>query len=143
MTNAHLYLPTTLPQWEIFLGIALITMGYIEKKAIWTQIGWGVLILTGLTALYFILFGELASLADSQVRNHITSLLVATSWQAVAGGALPVFSLLMFHFKKKRYSILAVLTIIYFVLIFFLYYQVSQGAGHLNQSHQSKTEQEK
>ena len=142
MTNTHLYLPTTLPQWEIFLGIALITMGYIEKKALWTWLGWGVLILTGLTALYFILFGELASLADSQVQSHISSLLIATSWQAVAGGALAVFSLLMFHFKKKRYSILAVLTIIYFVLIFFLYYQVSQGAGHMIQS-QSKTEQEK
>ena len=142
MTNAHLYLPTTLPQWEIFLGIALITMGYIEKKAIWTRLGWGVLILAGLTAFYFILFGKLASLTDSQVQNHISSLLIATSWQATTGGVLAVFSLLMFHFKKKRYSILAVLTIIYFVLIFFLYYQVSQGSGHLNRS-QPKIEQEK
>ena len=134
MTSPHLYLATTLPQWEIFLGIALITMGYIEKKSIWTWLGWGVLITTGLTALYFILFGELASLTDSQVQNHISSLLIATSWQAVAGGALAVVSLLMFHFKKKRYNILTVLTVIYFVLIFFLYYQVSQGSGHIIQS---------
>jgi len=109
-------------------------MGYIEKKSIWTWLGWGVLITTGLTALYFILFGELASLTDSQVQNHISSLLIATSWQAVAGGALAVVSLLMFHFKKKRYNILTVLTVIYFVLIFFLYYQVSQGSGHIIQS---------
>ncbi len=142
MTSTHLYLPTNLPQWEIFLGIALITMGYIEKKSLWTFLGWGVLIVTGLTALYFILFGELASLADSQVQNHISSLLIATSWQAVTGGALAVFSLLMFHFKKKRYNLLAVLSIIYFVLIFFLYYQVSQSSGHMNQS-QPRTEQDK
>ena len=129
MTNTYLYLPTTLPQWEIFLGIALITMGYIEKKAVLTRLGWIVLMITGLTALYFNLFGELTSLADSQQQNNINSLLVTTMWQAVAGGVLSGFSFLLFHYQKKRYPVLAVLTIIYFVLIFFLYYQVSQGSG--------------
>lgn len=142
MTNTHLYLQSTLPQWEIFLGIALITMGYIEKKAILSRLGWIVLILTGLTALYFNLFGELASLADSQQQSNINSLLKSTSWETVAGGVLAAFSFLLFHNKKKRYPVLAVLTIIYFVLIFFLYYQVSQGSGKSDQI-QPKTELKK
>ena len=142
MTNTQLYLPSTLPQWEIFLGIALITMGYIEKKANLSRSGWIVLMITGLTALYFNLYGELTSLADSQQQNSINSLLVSTSWQAVAGGVLAVFSFLLFQNKKKRYPVLAVLTIIYFVIIFFLYYQVSQGPGKLDQS-QPKTDQVK
>ena len=134
MTSTHLYLPSTLPQWEIFLGIALIIMGYIEKKSILSRFGWIVLMITGLTALYFIFFGELKSLADSQQQNNLNSLLLTTSWQAVAGGILAGFSFLLFHYKKKRFPVLAVLTIIYFVLIFFLYYQVSQGPGKLEQS---------
>ena len=142
MTNTHLYLASTLPQWEIFLGIALITMGYIEKKSIFSSLGWIVLMITGLTALYFNLFGDLTSLIDSQQQSNIKSLLVSTSWQAVAGGVLAGFSFLLFHYKKKRYPVLAILTIIYFVLIFFLYYQVSQGPGKLDQS-QPKTEQVK
>ena len=142
MTSTHLYLPSTLPQWEIFLGIALITMGYIEKKAVLSRLGWIVLMITGLTALYFNLFGELASLSDSQQQNGIIFLLKSTSWEAVAGGFLAGFSFLLFQYKKKRYPVLAVLTIIYFVIIFFLYYQVSQGSGKSIQL-QPKTEQNK
>jgi hypothetical protein len=142
MTSTHLYLQSTLPQWEIFLGIALITMGYIEKKALLTRMGWSVLMFTGLTALYFIFFGELTSLADSQQQNNLNSLLMSTSWQAVAGGVLAGFSLLLYHYKKKRYPVLAGLTIVYFILIFFLYYQVSQGPGKLDKL-QPKTEQKK
>ena len=124
MTNAQLYLPTVLPQWEIFAGIALIIVGYVDKKNLWTIIGWIILISTGLTALYFNLFGGLKVLAET---NTIASLLISTGWQAVAGGALAVVSLLMFQYKIKRYALLAILTLLYFTLTFFLYSQVSDS----------------
>ena len=124
MANALLYLPTVLPQWGIFAGVALIIVGYVDKKILWTRIGWIVLIATGLTALCFNLFGGLQGLPDT---NSAVSLLISTGWQATVGGVLAVVSLLMLHYKSKRYALLAVLTLIYFTLIFFLYSQVSDS----------------
>lgn len=120
-----MYLPTVLPQWGIFAGVVLITIGYVDKKIILTKIGWIILIVTSVTALYFNLFGGLSTLADKNVTDSSASLLLSTGWQTVAGGVLAVISLLMLKFKKKRYSLLAILTLIYFILTFFLYSQVS------------------
>lgn len=120
-----MYLPTVLPQWGIFAGVVLLTIGYVDKKIILTQIGWIILIVTSLTALYFNLFGGLSTLVDKNVTDSSASLLLSTGWQTVAGGVLAVISLLMLKFKKKRYSLLAILTLIYFILTFFLYAQVS------------------
>jgi len=120
-----MYLPTVLPQWGIFAGVVLLTIGYVDKKIFLTQIGWIILIVTSLTALYFNLFGGLSTLVDKNVTNSPASLLISTGWQTVAGGVLAVISLLMLKFKKKRYSLLAILTLIYFFLTFFLYAQVS------------------
>jgi len=125
MTGTQMYLPTVLPQWGIFAGVVLLTIGYVDKKIFLTQIGWIILIVTSLTALYFNLFGGLSTLVDKNVTNSPASLLISTGWQTVAGGVLAVISLLMLKFKKKRYSLLAILTLIYFFLTFFLYAQVS------------------
>lgn len=129
MTSTQLYLPTVLPQWGIFAGVVLITVGYVDKKNLWTRLGWIVLIATSLTALYFNLFGELNALAEKSETATMAPLLISTGWQAAAGGILAGASLLMLQFKKKRYPILAILTLIYFILIFFLYYQVSAISG--------------
>lgn len=129
MTNSHLYLPTVLPQWGIFAGIVLITIGYVDKKDIWTRLGWIVLIVTGLAALYFNLFGELNAVAEQNDPGSVSSLLISTGWQTVAGGVLALASLIMLQLKKKRYAILAILTIVYFILIFFQYYQASVLSG--------------
>jgi hypothetical protein len=125
MTGSPLYLPMLLPQWGIFAGVVLIIVGYVDKKKFWTLIGWAVLIITSLTALYFNLFGGLNTLADSNGPDSNTSLLILTGWQTVAGGVPAIVSLLMLQFKKRRYPLLAILTLIYFILTFFLYYQVS------------------
>ncbi len=129
MTNVHLYLPTVLPQWGIFAGVVLITIGYVDKKDLWTRFGWIVLIVTGLTALYFNLFGELSAPGEIIAPGSVSALLTSTGWQAVAGGVLAVASLVMLQLKMKRYPILAILTLIYFILIFFLYYQASVISG--------------
>ena len=139
MINTDLYLPTVLPQWGIFAGVVLITVGFIEKKGIWTILGWIVLIITGLAGFYFNLFG---GLTESGVRNGTglaVNLLISTGWQLVAGGVLAGASLTLFQLKTKRYPVLAILTIIYFILIFFLYTKVSALSGKV---HKSQTEQQ-
>ena len=134
MTNTELYLPTVLPQWGIFAGIVLLTIGFIEKKGIWTRLGWIVLIITSLAGIYFNLYGDLTASGERNGTESAVNLLISTGWQLVAGGVLAVASLLLFQLKKKRYPVLAILTIIYFVLIFFLYTQVSAISGKVNKA---------
>lgn len=134
MTNVHLYLPTVVPQWEIFAGVVLITIGYVDKKNLWTRLGWMVLILTGLTALYFNLFWHLNDVASAEGPVTLSSMLTSAGWQAVAGGGLALAALIMLQLKLRRYPILAVLTLLYFILIFFLYYQVSALSGKSEQT---------
>jgi len=134
MTNTELYLPTVLPQWGIFAGVVLLTIGFIEKKRIWTILGWSVLIITGLAGLYFNYFGDLTNSGARNGTELAVNLLISTGWQLLAGGVLAGASLLLFHLKRKRYPVLAILTIIYFVLIFFLYTQVSALSGKSNRS---------
>lgn len=140
MTSTQLYLPTVLPQWGIFAGVVLITVGYVDKKNLWTSIGWIVLIATSLTALYFNLFGGLKALAETTESAVMAKLLISTGWQTTAGGVLAIVSLLMLHYKKKRYALLAILTLIYFTLTFFLYSQVS-GSSETKIKTDAQTEQ--
>ena len=129
MTTAQLYLPTLVPQWGIFAGIVLLTLGYVDKKRLWTLLGWIVLISTSLAALYFNLFSKLSAGDSLNSSDIAASLLISTGWQTAIGGVLALASLLMFQFRKKRYPVLAILTITYFILTFFLYSQVSGNVG--------------
>ncbi len=56
MTEHLLYLPTVIPQWGIFLGIALVIIGYVDKKEKWAYGGWALFVATALAALWFNLF---------------------------------------------------------------------------------------
>ena len=132
MTNAQLYMPTALPQWGIFAGIVLLTVGYVDKRQLWTLLGWLVLIATGITGLYFNLFGGLPALSESNAQEVAVSMIISTGWQVAAGGLLATVALLLYRYKSKRYAVLAILTIIYFILIFFLYTQVSAVSGKVN-----------
>ena len=132
MINTPFYLPTLLPQWGIFAGVVMLTIGYVDKRNIWTLLGWITLILAGLTSLYFNLFGGLTALGESSGQEIISGLITSTGWQSATGGALAICSLLLYHYKSKRYPILGILTVIYFVLIFFLFTQVSALSGKNN-----------
>jgi hypothetical protein len=116
-----------IPLWGIFLGIALVVIGFADKKAVFTYFGWSVLMAVGLISLYYNLF-----LID---RNHFpetspvretAGLLLSAGWLNVAGTILALSSLLFFYFKKKRYMLLAVLTVIFFSVQFFQYYSLIQ-----------------
>ena len=132
--NTQFYLPTVLPQWGIFAGVVLLTIGYVDKRNLWTLLGWTTLILAGLTSLYFNLFGGLSTLGESTGQEITLGLITSTGWQSATGGVLALSSLLLYLYKSKRYPILGILTIIYFILIFFLYTQVSALSGKRNKT---------
>jgi len=127
MQTSELYLPMLVPSWGIFIGIALVIIGFIDKKARFTYSGWGVLIASGLFSLYCNLFQvDPAHFVDNAPLKETAALLVASGWLNVAGAFLALASLLFFYFKKRRYLLLAVLTICFFSIQFFQFYGLLQ-----------------
>jgi VIT1/CCC1 family predicted Fe2+/Mn2+ transporter len=126
MTDHQLYLPTVIPQWGIFIGITLVIIGYVDKKEKWTYAGWATFIFTGIAALYFNLFGGFSPNPGETV-DATTAHILTSGWLTAIGGILAVVTLLFQHFKLKRYPILAVMTLLYFAVIFFQYNSISRG----------------
>ena len=127
MQTQELYLPMLIPQWGLFVGIALVIVGFVDKKAIYTYSGWSALIATGLISLYFNLFWIDPSryVDDAQLKETV-NMLMATGWLNSAGSLLAASALLFFHFKKKRYMLMSILTLLFFAILFFQYYSLLQ-----------------
>ena len=140
MTYNHIYLPSSIPQWEIFLGIVGVIIGYIEKKDQWMTAGWIILIATGITSLAFNIFGSLSS--QGNVSGSAIALLITTGWQCTIGGALAVVSLIFQRLKNRYFKFLAILTVLYFMLVFFQFNNLTRSQSMvtkpMNQNEQSK-----
>lgn len=127
MQTPELYFPMLVPLWGIFIGIALVIIGFVDKKARFTYFGWGVLMAMGVFSLYCNLFQvNPAHFADNEKFRETAQLLVASGWLNLAGAFLALASLLFFYFKKRRYLLLAVLTILFFSIQFFQFYGLLQ-----------------
>ena len=127
MTYSHYYLAANIPQWGIFLGIVCVIIGYIEKKDRWMTAGWMLLIVTGLTSLTFNLFGSLRIQNEGNISASAVSQLRATSLQSIVGGVLAAASFLFQLRKNKYFKILAILTLLYFMLVFFQFNQLMRS----------------
>jgi hypothetical protein len=126
MSNHQFYLPTIIPQWCIFIGISLVIIGYVDKKEKWTYAGWATFIFTGITALYFNLFGDFSP-NPAETVDAATAHILTSGWLTAIGGILSLATLLFQFFKLKRYPILAVITLLYFAIMFFQYYSLSKS----------------
>jgi uncharacterized membrane protein len=121
-----------IPQWGIFLGVAVVIAGYVEKKELWTRTGWIILIITGLTSLYFNLFGGFLTQEDALA--SVVNALKTAGWQSFTGGALAAMALIFQIKKRKSYKILAILTLIYFMLIFFEFNNLARSHSMVKKS---------
>lgn len=127
MQTHELYLPMLIPLWLIFIGITLVVIGFVDKKAFMTFSGWGVLIVSGLVSLYYNLFQiSPAHFPDGSELAETARVLISAGWLNVAGTVLALASLLFFYLKKRRYMVLAVLTILFFAVQFFQFYGLIQ-----------------
>ncbi|HWS01068.1 MAG TPA: hypothetical protein VN249_10660 [Prolixibacteraceae bacterium] len=127
MQTHELYIPMLIPLWGIFIGIALVVIGFTDKKALFTYLGWSVLTATGLASMYYNLFRiDPAHFAENSSLRETAGLLITSGWLNVAGAGLAVTSILFFYFKKRRYLLLAVMTILFFSVQFFQYYSLIQ-----------------
>ena len=104
MQTQELYLPMLIGLWTIFIGIALVIIGSVDKKASITYAGWAVLIINGLISAYFNLFQiNLSTIAEGAPVRETAQMLIASGWLNLAGSLLSAATLLFFHFKRKRY----------------------------------------
>jgi hypothetical protein len=127
MQTHELYLPMLIPLWLIFIGIALVVIGFVDKKAVFTYSGWGVLMVSGLVSLCYNLFQiSPAHFPDGSQLAETARILISAGWLNVAGAVLALAALLFFYLKKKRYMIMAVLTILFFAVQFFQFYSLIQ-----------------
>lgn len=127
MQSFDLYLPMLIPLWGIFIGIALVVIGFADKKAVYTYFGWSVLMVVGMISLWYNLFLiDVNRYPESSAVRESAGMLMSAGWLNVAGTVLALSSLLFFYFKKKRYLLLAVLTVIFFSVQFFQYYSLIQ-----------------
>ena len=127
MQTHELYLPMLIPLWAIFIGIALIIIGFADKKSAFTYSGWTLLMVNGLISLYNNLFQiNPAHFAGNTALRETAGFLVTTGWLNVSGAFLALASILFFHFKRKRYMLLAILTILFFSILFFQFYGLIQ-----------------
>lgn len=131
MTYNLIYLPASIPQWGIFIGVVCVIIGYIEKKERWMTAGWIILIATGLTSLAFNLFGGFTVQSDQNEGSAIATLM-AIGWQSAIGGALAAASLIFQRLKNRYFKFLAILTLIYVMLIFFQFNQLMRSESMVN-----------
>jgi hypothetical protein len=127
MLTNELYLPMLIPLWGIFIGIALVFIGFVDKKAYFTYFGWSVFIVIGLVSLYYNLFQIVPShFTENNQLAETAALLMNAGWLNATGSFLALASLLFFYFKRKRYLLMAILTILFFSIQFFQYYSLIQ-----------------
>jgi hypothetical protein len=140
MTYNQFYFAASIPQWEIFLGVVCVIIGYIEKKELWMTAGWIIFIVTGLTSLSFILFEGLGTQPDKSISESAVNSLTAVGWHCATGAVLGVASLLFQRLKTRYFRFIAILTIIYFMLIFFQFNHIMRSQSMVKKS-MNQTEQ--
>jgi len=127
MQNHELYLPMLVPLWGIFIGIALVIIGFADKNSKFTYAGWITFMVIGFVSLWYNLFQiNPSGYSNNAQFGETARLLVAAGWLNVAGAFLALASLLFFYFKKRRYLLIAVLTILFFSIQFFQFYGLLQ-----------------
>lgn len=129
-----IYLPSIIPQWEIFVGIVCVIIGYVEKKEKWMSTGWIILIATGLTSVAFNLFGGFNHQAESNIPGSAISALLTIGWQSAMGGAIALMSILFQRMKNKYFKFIALLTLICFMLIFFQFNHLTRSQSMVTKS---------
>jgi hypothetical protein len=127
MFESGFYTYTTIPQWGIFIGILLVVIGAVDKKDILTQIGWLSLVLVGAFTAYINLSGVLDTqpISEGVISPEIT--LNAIGWQTTIGSILTAFTIMLKRIKSRRYTTMAILTIAFFVIVFFQYHHFTKS----------------
>jgi hypothetical protein len=120
---------TSISQWALFVGIAFILFGWIEKKENFVLAGQLVLLLLGFLAFY-ILLNEGITVPNS-TGNPLPKelkILIFFKWTAIFTGFNAV-SILLRLFKVRFYKISLFILILFALMLFFMVFSIQQIAN--------------
>ena len=120
---------TSISQWALFLGIAAIVFGWIEKKEKFILIGQFAFLVLGFIALYVLLTDKIVVPPNNgiQIPKEIKVLAYFKSTALFMG--LDVISLLMTLFKIRFHKVSTYILIFFALMLFFMVFNIQQMAN--------------
>lgn len=120
----------TLPQWGIFIGVAMVIYGWVEKKKAFGIAGISILVLLGIYATYAINAGWVSIGVDASGKfpnegfspegMPVKAKLVPVYWGLVATGILSLISLTLELTVKKLSGVFKAIASIVALTVFFM-----------------------
>lgn len=127
MTTHNLLLTfTSTTQWGLFLGVALIIFGWVEKKPSFADYGRYAFILLGIYALWIIYSGQITvpPPVDGQLSKEAQ--ILAFFKGIVVLGGLSVIATALKLFKIKYHQFVTIGLILWALFQFFIVYRLQQ-----------------
>ena len=126
MQSNSLLALTSVSQWALFLGIAFILFGWIEKKEKFLLAGQLIFLLLGFLAAYILLTGKI-SLPEPGGNIMTKGVKVIAFFKAVVlFTGLTVITLLMNLFKFRYWKISAYVLVFFALMLFFMVFNIQQ-----------------
>lgn len=129
MLSNSLVLLTSISQWALFLGIASVLFGWIEKKEKFVLAGQFVFLLLGFFALYILLTNGI-TVPQLNGNNIPKEMKVLAFFKGVAlFTGLVVISLLLKLFKLRLQKVSVYILAFFAILLFFMVFNILQMAN--------------
>jgi hypothetical protein len=129
MLSNSLFGLTSISQWALFMGIALILFGWIEKKEKFVLSGQLTFLLLGFLALYvWLTDGIIVPPNDGVHIPKELKVLIFFKWIALFTG-LNLVSILLKQFNLRFQKISLYLLVIFALMLFFMVFSIQQMAN--------------
>lgn len=120
---------TSISQWALFLGIASIIFGWIEKKEKFVLVGQFVFLLLGFLAFYILLTHEITvpQINGNSIPKELKALAFFKSVALFTGLVVLSLILKLFKLRIRKYSIY--LLVFFALMLFFMVFNIQQMAN--------------
>lgn len=120
---------TSISQWALFIGIASIIFGLIEKREMFVLAGQFVFLLLGFLAMYILLIDKIL-VPQTDLYKIAKELKVLVYFKSVAlFMGIVVISLLLKLFNLRFQKVSIYILIIFALLLFFMVFNIQQMAN--------------
>ncbi|MDP3914476.1 MAG: hypothetical protein Q8R96_12160 [Bacteroidota bacterium] len=129
MISNYLLGLTSISQWGLFLGIALIIFGWVEKREKLILSGQLVFILIGIMAAWILLNNLIyvPEITDNNIPKQLKVLAYFKGVTAFMG--LTVISILLKSFKLRFHKASVFILLFFALALFFMVFNIQQMAG--------------
>jgi hypothetical protein len=129
MISNYLLGLTSISQWGLFMGIALIIFGWVEKREKLILAGQLVFIFLGTMAAWILLNNLIyvPEITDNNIPKQLKVLAYFKSVTAFMG--LTVISILLTLFKIRFHRVSVFILLFFALVLFFMVFNIQQMAG--------------